>query len=85
MKKPRFKVSFAYVFPCGSETMFGKLEEKLFTFDELDFMLKVISPMKVLDFLNTISNLKRNEIFTIDFDESFGGHSMKKILKIVRN
>ena len=85
MKNPRFKVSFAYIFPNEEELFFGKLDEQLLTFNELGFMLKVISPMKSTEFEFTIKRLKRNEIFTVDFDENINGRIMKKILKIVRN
>jgi hypothetical protein len=85
MKKPRFKVSFAYVLPTNMEVLFGRLEEKLLTCDELEFMLRVLAPMQSNDYIANIHRLRRNDFFVITIDEYVETKLMKKYLKIVRN
>jgi len=87
MKMPRFKVSFLYMTkPVNGSAFFGNLEPRLMNYGDLEYMLKMISPMTSNDWLDCIDLLRRGSTakFVIDgYDND--GIQIKKMINITRN
>jgi len=84
-KLPRFKVAFGYICPSTDKIIYGKLDEQVFNFKDLDFFLKVISPTSSLSHIQYIRNLSKREVYRITFKELSEYGEMTKVLKIQRN
>lgn len=85
MRNPRYKISFAYVFPNTDKIVYGKLDEKIFTFEEVDFIFKMLSPMKSIELISSIRNLRKGGLLNFTFDETINGNVMKKVIRVSRN
>lgn len=84
MRNPRYYIDFGYVNEGLSH--FGKVEPKLFTFSEIDYFLKILSPFDSIKWLNDVKRLPRNGIMFVkitDFNENVG--KFYKVIKIRRN
>lgn len=84
-KLPRFRLKFGYVLPMTDKIMYGKLEEKIFTFKDLEFFLRVLSPTNSISWIQNILQLRKNGYYSLKFDETTNEGTIKKVLKITRN
>jgi hypothetical protein len=85
MRNPKYKVSFAYAMNTDNgATLFGKTDEVIMKLDELDFFFQVLSPTRSIGYSQRVKNLKKNEIFSVSFNELVDGNNMNKVLKITR-
>lgn len=85
MRNPRYKISFAYVFPNTDRVIYGNLEEKIFTFEEVDFIFKILSPVKSVEFISSIRRLGKGGFLNFAFDETINGSILKKVIRVARN
>lgn len=92
MRNHRYKVSFGYVAGVdpSKSVMFGKLDEKVYNFEDVSYLIKMLDPLRSISILSAIENLRKNIIFTHTLDDcisydNVGNVRMKRIVKIVRN
>lgn len=84
-KNPKFKVAFSYVCPMTiDKVVFGSLDEQIFTFKDLSFFLRALSPLNSDSWISFISNLPKGGNLNLTFDEKTSEGILKKVVKISR-
>ncbi len=85
MKNPRFKVAFGCVCPMSTDKIaFGSLAEQVFSFKDLSFFLRVLSPLNSDSWISYVSNLPKGGNLNLTFDENTSEGILKKVVKISR-
>ena len=65
---PRFLVKFGFI--SQDQTMFGKVEDNVMSYKDVDFMLKLLSPFKYEEWIANISRCPRHGKVIINTIES---------------
>ena len=81
----RSKYSVEYVFFSSDGNIIGGLPKKTMTLDDLEFMIRVLAPMKSAEIMGNVSSLYGMSYSTFSVEEMIGdGIIIKKCLKIRR-
>jgi hypothetical protein len=84
-RNPRFKVAFGCVCPMTADKVaFGMLSEQMFTFTDLSFFLRVLSPINSDSWISFVKNLPKGGNLNLTFDETTKDGIIKKVVKITR-
>lgn len=85
MRNPRFKVSFGYMCPMeGGRVALGSLAEQVFSFNDLQFFLRILSPFNSGSWIADLRNLRKGYSRSFIFDETTPEGVLKKVVKITR-
>lgn len=79
MRSPRYYVSCIYI--TNDCSRFGKLDEKLMTFNELEYLLKILSPSNCSQWLNNVGMLARQGFMNLQIKDV----GLTKMIKIRRS
>lgn len=83
-RNPRYLVLFGHI--NDTKTIYGKTEELLMDYKSVEMMLRVVNPLKSIEWCSSLLRLNRRGCMNIQlFENQEDGSRVMKLLKITRN